>query len=161
MSGRHNALTASPTWKKPPAPIFFLEGYWNLESVWTGWRTKSLPPYSESNCSFSVVQPGALQFFFSRVPQSQYKTCTPTTIYCKYKCILSGYWSSGMFRWSVGLKSSDLPTSGTAMLWKLQISLLLLFWLHRIRRRRRICVFNWKLVYFVHIINVFSTFQHI
>jgi hypothetical protein len=35
---------------------------------------------------------------FSRVPLSQYQTCTYTTSHCKYYCLLSGYWSSGVFR---------------------------------------------------------------
>ena len=36
------------------------------------------------------------------------------------------YWSSGMFRWFTGLKSSNVPTSNTTALWKRQISQLLL-----------------------------------
>jgi hypothetical protein len=38
----------------------------------------------------------------------------------------SGYWSSGMFRYLAGLKSSNLPTSHTTTLWKPQIPQLLL-----------------------------------
>jgi hypothetical protein len=32
------------------------------------------------------------------VPLSQYKTCKCTTRHCKYYCLPSGYWSSGVFR---------------------------------------------------------------
>jgi len=62
-----------------------------------------------------------LKLFFSRVPLSQYTIYTHANRYCKYQRLLIGYWSSGMFRYLAGLKSSNLPTSQSTMLWISQI----------------------------------------
>ena len=66
-------------------------------------------------------------FFFFRVPLSQYATYTRAGRYCKYQSLLIGYWSSGMFRYLAGLKSSLLPPSESTMLWISQILQVMIF----------------------------------
>jgi hypothetical protein len=83
------------------------------------------PPYlimmlklkkSNGQCMFYTLGQCVSRFLFSRVPLSQYTTYTHASRYCKYQRLLIGYWSSGMFRYLAGLKSSNLPPSESTML---------------------------------------------
>jgi len=67
------------------------------------------------------------QTFFFRVPLSQCTTYTHANRHFRYQNLRIGYWSSDMFRCLAGLKSSDLPTSDSTMLWISQILPLLIF----------------------------------
>jgi len=61
-----------------------------------------LSQYKTCTCTTATIQNMYMYHCHNtkhvHVPLSQYKTCTCTTTHSKYYCLLSGYWSSGVFR---------------------------------------------------------------